>query len=167
MKVAPGCKITIEFELKAKGGEVIETSRKAGPLIYIHGEGKLLPALEKLMDGMEVGDEKKGVIPAKDAFGDETKAPTTTLLRKEFPAGEKLEVGKVFGAKGVNGQPMNFRIVEAAKDKITVRILHPLAEVDIEYWVRILVVDDPSQKKRAAMVPPPPPEALGLKKDDE
>ena len=166
MKVAQGCKVTIEFELKAKGGDVIETSRKSGPLQFVQGEGKLLPALEKRMEGMEVGEEKRGEIPAREAFGNEEALPTKVVLRKEFPEGEKIEQGRVFAAKGPAGQLLSFRIIQIDGENVTVRFRHPLAEVDIAYWVRVLVIDDPSQKKRAAMVPPPPPEALGLKSDD-
>lgn len=166
MKVAAGNIIKIEIELKVKGGDLIESSKKSGPVQYVHGEGKLLPGLEKRLEGAEVGETRKGVIPAKEAFGVEADLPTKDIPRSEFPKDAKLDVGMVFQAKGPHGEPVSFKVVKQDKDKVTVRFMHPLVGKDLEYDVKILVIDDPKAKKRAVAVPPPPADALELSPDD-
>ena len=168
MKIANGNKVRISFELKVKGGEVIESSEKNGSLDYVHGTGRMLPALEKRLEGMAVGEEKKGTIPASEAFP-EKDLPTKQMLKKEFPAGEKLDVGRVFEAKGFDGKPVSFKIVKVTGNDVMVRFLHPLQGKDLEFQVKVLGIDDPKSKRRESVAPPPPPAAaldVELEPDD-
>lgn len=157
MRITRGEKVRLEYELKVQGGEVIESSHKGGPIVYVHGEGKMLPALEKRLEGMAIGEEKRGTIPAAEAFGNEESLPTRDLPRREFPAGEKLEPGRVFEARDPNGRPVSFRILSVGDDVVKVRFLHPLAGKDIEFYVKVLVIDDPNLRRRESVPPPPPP----------
>ena len=159
VEIKKGEKVRLEYELKVaeKGGQVIESSQKTGPIVYVHGAGKMLPGLEHRLEGMAIGDEKRGVIPAAEAFGTEESLPTREVLRKEFPAGEKLEVGREFQAKDAGGQAVTFRIVSVDADQVKVRFMHPLAGKDIEFYVKVLMIDDPASRKRAGIAPPPPP----------
>src|SRR3954471_12773176 len=87
MKIGRGVSVRIEYELKIKGGEVIESSARSGPLQYVQGAGKMLPGLEKRLDGLSAGDERSGTIPAAEAFGTEEALPLKKMTRKEFPEG--------------------------------------------------------------------------------
>ncbi len=154
MKIATGASVTIEYELKVQDGAVIESSANKGPLTYVQGGGKMLAGLENRLAGMSVGQEKRGTIPAKEAFGTEDGLPTKQMARKSFPANENLEVGRVFQARGSGGgDSVSFKIVAVEKDAITVRFLHPLVGRDIEFKVKVLAVED----RQARQAPPPPP----------
>ena len=167
MKVAPGNIVRISYELKIKGGDVIESSQKGGFIEYVHGAGKMLPGLERRLEGMTVGEEQHGVIPAVEAFGAEESLPTKLMPRKAFPKGEKLQPGRCFEAKGPKGEPIGFKVVSVTGDEVTVRFLHPLVGRDLEFRVKVLLIDDPKAKKRYAMPPPPPPAAaLAFDADD-
>ena len=85
MKVAKGLDVRLEYELRIRGGEVLETSAHRGPLTYRHGEGKMLAGLESRLDGMSAGEEKAGMIPAREAFGDEESLPIKVMPRSGFP----------------------------------------------------------------------------------
>ena len=52
MKIARGRSVELSYELKVKGGSVIESSTRSGPLRYVHGDGKMLPGLEKRLEGL-------------------------------------------------------------------------------------------------------------------
>ncbi len=166
MKVAPGTKVRMEFELKVKDGDVIETSEKTGPIEFTVGSGRMLPGLEKRIEGLEIGGEKRGEIPPEEAFGTREMMPTKHIPRKEFPADAKLEVGQVFEAKGPTGQPVSFEIAKIEKEQVLVRFLHPLMGKHLSYRVKIIMIDDPQAKKRAVAIPPPPADALKLKDDE-
>lgn len=157
MKITIGHKVRIEFELKVKGGELIERST----VDYVQGEGKILPALEKRLEGLGIGQDKSGDIPAAEAITEES-LPTKEIARSEFPKDAKLSVGQVFQAKGPDGNPISFKVVKVASDKITVRFMHPLVGKDLSYRVKILQIEDPKTKKRVVYVPPPPAAALGI-----
>lgn len=157
MKIATGHKVRIEFELRVKGGDKIEHST----VEYIQGEGKILPAIEKRLEGLAIGQEKAGDIPAKEALIEES-LPTKEIPRSEFPKEAKLSEAQIFEAKGPDGSSVHFKVVKIDSSKVTVRFLHPLLGKDLSFKVKVLMIEDPKAKRRAVAVPPPPAAALGI-----
>ncbi len=162
MKIGRGVSVRIEYELKIKGGEVIESSAKTGPLQYVQGAGKMLAGLEKRLEGLSAGDERTGVIPAAEAFGTEDAMPRKTMTRKEFPEGISPRAGLIFQAKGPHGEAVNFKVISTTADEVSVRLLHPLVDRDLEFKVKVLSVTDP---RRPASAPPLPPVVVELELD--
>lgn len=158
MRAQKGMKIRIAVELATADGQPIESSG----VEYVQGAGTMLRGLEAAIEGMQAGEAKEGVIPARDAFGTLETLPTRRMPRSEFPRGEALEVGRVFQAKDAAGNPVSFEIVAVEADACVVRFLHPLAGKDIRYKVKVLAVVDPAKAPRP---PAPPAEAL-LAPDD-
>jgi len=156
MKIGNGLAVRMEYELKVVGGEVIESSAKSGPLRYVHGAGKMLPGLERRIEGMSAGEERRGEIPARDAFGSEDSLPLKEMARSEFQTGTPPTEGMVCQAKSERGEAISFKVVSVTEQKVTVRLLHPLVGRDLAYWVKILSVADPSAK------PPLPPGVIEL-----
>jgi len=144
MKVEQGKKIKMDYELGVEGGETIESSASRGPIEFIHGSGAMLAGLERAIAGLEVGAERDGVIPPAEAFGTQESLPRRTLGRADFPAGEEVELGKVFEAKDPTGNPVKFTVVEIDEDKVTVRFDHPHAGKEIRFKVKILEISDPN-----------------------
>jgi len=157
MKISAGCSVRIEFEIRVKGGEVIESSARSGPVQYVHGEGKLLPALEKRLEGRSAGEAFSGEIPAAEAIPPEDTLPTRDIPRKEFPASIPFEVGSMFEAQAAGGGVVNLRILEVHEDRIKVRLLPPLAGKDLEFSVKIMRIEDPVSHLTAVVRKPPPP----------
>jgi FKBP-type peptidyl-prolyl cis-trans isomerase SlyD len=164
MRIGPGRTVELEYELKVKGGEVIESSTRSGPLRYVHGDGKMLPGLEKRLEGLSPGDERQGEVPAREAFGTEDSLPVTEMARSVFPAGTQLDPGAVFEAKDpTSGAPVRFKILSVDDAAAKVRLLHPLVGRDIEFRVKVLAVRDPSS---SASRPPPVPGMVELDPDE-
>jgi FKBP-type peptidyl-prolyl cis-trans isomerase 2 len=159
MKIAAGLSVRIEYELSVKGGEVIESSARSGPLTYVQGQGRMLPGLESRLVGLEPGDEKRGEIPAREAFGTEDTLPIKEMPRRDFPKDAKLEPGSVFEAKSPTGEPLRLKIVSATSAQVKARLLHPLVGRDLAFRVKVLLVSNPH-------VPPPAPGVLELDPED-
>ena len=159
MKIARGLTVEIDYELRVKGGAVVESSTRSGPLRYTHGQGKMLAGLERRLEGLAPGDEKRGEIPAAEAFGKEESLPTMEMTRADFPASAKLDAGAVFEAKSRTGEPVHFKVIAVNGDAVTTRLLHPLVGRDLEFRVKVLAVSDPRK-------PPPPPGAVELDADE-
>jgi len=163
MKIGRGVSVRIEYELKIKGGDVIESSAKSGPLQYVQGGGKMLAGLEKRLEGLSPGDERSGTIPAVEAFGTEDALPKKTMPRNEFPEGISPRVGLIFQAKGPHGEAVNFKVISASADEVTVRLLHPLVGRDIDFKVKVLSVTD---SRFPAGAPPLPAGVVELELDE-
>jgi FKBP-type peptidyl-prolyl cis-trans isomerase SlyD len=145
MKVAKGLLVRCEYELRVAGGEVLESSEKTGPIVYVQGAGKMLPALESRLDGMDEGEEKRGDISAAEITGD---VPDLTVPRSLFPAAAKLEVGARFEAKDPQGRPLQLEVRAIDGDTVSARPIHPLAGKDLAFRIKVLSVRKP---------PPPVP----------
>src|SRR5262249_11383609 len=114
MKIRSGLSVELEYELKVKGGGVLESSARTGPLRYVHGEGRMLPGLEKRLDGLEPGDERKGEIHAREAFGTEEMLPIKEMPCSDCPSGAPLAPGSVFEGKDpALGSQVRFKIISA------------------------------------------------------
>ena len=163
MKISRGVAAELEYELKIKGGGILESSARTGPLRYVHGDGKMLPGLEKRLEGLGPGDERRGEIPAREAFGTEEMLPIKEMPCNSFPSGAPLTPGSVFEGKDpALGSQVRFKILSIAGDMAKVRLLHPLVGRDIEYRVKVLAVRD--GKSRGG--PPPAPGVVELDLDD-
>ena len=156
MKVAKDLVVRCEYALKFKDGDLIESSEKTGPVVYRHGAGKMLPALEAKLEGMGEGEEKNGIIPAEEIMKND--ALTLTVPRSLFPKEAKVEKGELFEAKDPQGRPLKLEVQTIDGDQITARAVHPLAGKDVEFRVKILSVRPPP--------PPVPPGPAELAPDD-
>jgi len=157
MKITAGSIVRIEFELRVKGGDVIESSARSGPVQYTHGEGKLLPALEKRLEGRGAGESFSGEIPAAEAIPPEDTLPTRDIPRAEFPKEAPLEVGTLFEAQAAGGGVVNLRILNVNDQRVQVRLLPPLAGKDLEFRVTIVRIEDPVSHLISVVKKPPPP----------
>ena len=134
MKISAGVRVRLKVHLSVVGGETLEKS----VVEFIQGGGTMLPGVERLLDGLEQGAKKKGVLKAKDA---------------------KLKAGERFTAKGAaGGSDVVLAIEKVTGDDIEVRLVHPLADKDLNYDFEVVGVSDPKP-------PPLPVKALGLKEE--
>ncbi len=148
--------LKLEYEIRAKSGEVIESSKDRGPLEFVPGRRRLLPALEHVIAKLRVGEEVSGELEAARAFGDESVLPTMEIARTEFPEGEIPEEGRRYEAKTVDGEAVRFRVISLNDRFVRVRLLHALADADIEYRFKLIAVEEPD------LPPPLPASALGI-----
>lgn len=156
MKIEKGRRVTLKVDLSVAGGQQLEKSQ----VEFIQGAGTMLPGLEKVLEGLEKGAKRDGVIKAKDAFGNPSMHPLKKMKRSEFPKDLKLQPGEQMVAKGVNDMNVVLRIEKVTGDDVDVRLVHPLAEKDIKYAVEVVQVTDPRP-------PPMPVQALDLKDLEE
>jgi FKBP-type peptidyl-prolyl cis-trans isomerase 2 len=148
--------LRLEYEIRTTSGDLLESSAERGPLELEPGRRRLLPALEQVIARLRVGEEVTGGLEAARAFGDESVLPTMEISRAEFPQSETPEPGRKYEAKTPDGASVRFRVLSTNERFVHVRLLHPLADEDLEYRFKLTEVVDPS-------VPPPlPARAVGI-----
>ena len=141
------------------GGQTLEKKT----LEFVQGSGPMLPALERILEGLQAGDKREGVLKAKDAFGSpevQAQIPLKKMKRNEFPKDAKLNVGDRMVAAGADAAHMNV-ILEIAKvsgDDVDVKLIHPLADKDLKYAIEVVAVRD-------TRPPPVPAAALDLEEE--
>jgi FKBP-type peptidyl-prolyl cis-trans isomerase SlyD len=154
VKIEKGRRVTLKVDLSVAGGQQLEKSQ----VEFIQGSGAMLVGLEKVLEGLEKGAKREGVIKAKDAFGNPAMHPLKKMKRNEFPKDLALKPGEQMVAKGINDLNVILRIEKVTGDDVDVRLVHPLADKDIKYAVEVVQVTDPRP-------PPMPVSALELEED--
>lgn len=127
---------SIDYVLTSDDGEVIDASAGHGPLEYLHGNGNLIPGLERELEGKKAGDKLKAVIAPKDAYGERDDELVMQFPRTAFEGTDNLEPGMQFEASGENGRQV-FTIVKVESDNVTVDGNHPLAGETLHFDVTV------------------------------
>lgn len=157
MKIEKGRRVTLKVDLSVAGGQQLEKST----VEFIQGSGKLLPALEAAIEGLEKGAKRDGVLKAKDAFGNPALHPLKKMKRSDFPKDATLTPGEKLVAASADNAHMNviLQIEKVTGDDVDVRLVHPLADKDLKYAVEVVQVTDPRP-------PPMPAKALELEPEE-
>jgi FKBP-type peptidyl-prolyl cis-trans isomerase SlyD len=154
VKIEKGRRVTLKVDLSVAGGQQLEKNQ----VEFIQGGGAMLSGLEKILEGLEKGAKREGVLKAKDAFGNPAMHPLKKMKRTEFPKELELKIGEKLVAKGINDLNVSRKVEKVGADEVEVRLIHPLAEKDIKYSVEVVNVTDPRP-------PPMPAAALELEED--
>lgn len=161
MKITSGTVVTLSYDITTSDGEIVESSDISGPVTFLHGQGAVLPGLDKRLEGMEAGGEDTFEFPPEEAFGTEDNAPTKPIPRNEFPKDMDVKPGLAFEAGMPNGQTIKLVVKEVNDDAAICAMVHPLAGKTISMAVKITAVRAATAAEKEAgkaiVRPPAPP----------
>ena len=129
----------LHFTLKNQDGDVLGCTRDkdGAPLLVLIGHGGILPALEREIKDMTVGQSKMVIITAAQAYGEIDRSLKMTIPRSKFPEGTDIVQGLQFEGGQKDGWPIIFRVVKIKGDDIFIDANHELAGMDLHYDVEI------------------------------
>jgi FKBP-type peptidyl-prolyl cis-trans isomerase SlyD len=146
-RVAAGKYVTINYTLRTNG--TIRHIRSAvwgdEPLEYLHGGGRLLPALERALEGKAEGDRFTATLPPEEAYGERDKALQQKVDAEQFGGVDQIEAGMCFLAQSEDGRRVeNVMITEVNEEGgfVIVDTNHPLAGMTLEFEVTVVAVRD-------------------------
>lgn len=140
--------VSLHFNVKDTQGQVIDSSDKGGPLVYLHGQKNIIPGLEAALEGKVPGDEFDVTIEPADGYGDYNEELLQVVPRDAFQGVEKIEPGMVFTAQAQNG-PVQLVVAKIEGDDITVDPNHPLAGKTLNFTGSVIDVRDASEEELA------------------
>ncbi len=132
--------VTIEYTLKNKTGEVLDTSKDVGPLEYFHGNGNLIPGLEKALEGKKEGDSIEVEVKPEDGYGEYSDELVVEVPRENFDVEATIEVGMQFEAG-----PRIVTVKKIEGDTITIDANHELAGETLYFDVKVCSVREASE----------------------
>ena len=146
-RIGVGKYVTINYTLRTNGA--IRHIRSAvwgdEPLEYLHGSGRLLPALERALEGKVAGERIVATLPPKEAYGERDKALQQRVPAEEFGGVDQVEAGMCFLAQSEDGRRVeNVMITEVNEENgfVVVDTNHPLAGMTLEFDVTVVAVRD-------------------------
>jgi FKBP-type peptidyl-prolyl cis-trans isomerase SlyD len=136
-KVGKGSVVSLDYELHLGDGKVVDASSPGQPLSYIHGEGQIVPGLERELEGMATGDSKQVVVPPGEGYGEHDPRGVQEVPLNAFPADVRLEPGMELAAQGENGETVPFVVREVKPGTVVIDMNHPLAGRTLHFAVKV------------------------------
>lgn len=138
MTVSKDRVVSIDYTLKDSTGNLIDSSDGGDPLTYLHGNGNIIPGLERNLEGKQAGDKLSCVIEAGDAYGERDDSLVFKVKKDDFD-GAEVEVGMQFEAHGEDGAQI-VTVVSVEGDEVTIDANHPLAGEKLHFDVKVTEV---------------------------
>jgi FKBP-type peptidyl-prolyl cis-trans isomerase SlyD len=135
---------TIDYTLTDASGAIVDSSKEAGPLTYLHGFENIIPGLEAALEGREPGDSFEIKVPAEEAYGERDEELIEAIPRNRFP--KDVQVGMRFEAEA-DGESRIFTVVAIDEKGITVDGNHPLAGQSLSFEVTVVEVRDATSQE--------------------
>jgi FKBP-type peptidyl-prolyl cis-trans isomerase SlyD len=138
--------ITLNYQLKNQEQQLIDSSDRDGPIVYLHGAKDILPGIEKAVLGLEVGGKAQVSIPPEEAYGDFDKTKIQEVPRSAFAGMDKVEVGMHVQEETPQG-PVVVTVTEVTDEVVTVDANHPLAGQTLHFDLEVAGVREASEEE--------------------
>ena len=138
MQITKDTVVTQNYQLYGTDGELIEQTEE--PVEYLHGGyGNMFPAVEKALEGKNVGETCRIRLEPDDGFGDYDADLVLVEPRDKFP--DTVKVGMQFeGAGEESGEKIVYTVTDVAEGKVVVDGNHPLAGQTLHFECTITSV---------------------------
>ncbi|RLE24341.1 MAG: hypothetical protein DRJ65_10060 [Acidobacteria bacterium] len=137
--VREGRLVTLEFELKDSGGELLDSSAASGPIRFIFGAGQTLPALEQAVAGLEPGANVVKEIPATEGFGEREESRVIEAPRTQLPP--DVCVGAMVTAEDGQGRQFPLTVIHLDENIVRLDGNHPFAGKDLVFDLTVSKVE--------------------------
>jgi FKBP-type peptidyl-prolyl cis-trans isomerase SlyD len=150
LKIKDGIVVSLDYTLRLDDGEVVDSSEGDAPLEYLHGYGQIIPGLEKALVGLTVGNSKKVIVPAAEAYGDVDMEAFEIVPRSMFPDDLELEEGLELSLRDAEtNEPFDASIAEIRETEVMLDFNHPLAGEALHFEVHISALRPASEEELA------------------
>ena len=139
MTVETGKRVSIEYTLTLEDDTKVDSNVGGEPLSFVHGERKILPALEEALTGMETGDSRRVVLSPEQGYGPEDPKLFQEVERERVPP-EAQQKGTPLTARDASGQTYELRVQEVKEKTVVLDLNHPLAGKTLVFDVKVIDV---------------------------
>jgi FKBP-type peptidyl-prolyl cis-trans isomerase SlyD len=139
MQIANETAVWLQYTLRNDAGEVLDASEENEPLIYIHGQGDIVPGLEKALEGKAAGAKLSVVVSPEEGYGVRSSGKVQSVPRDAFEDDAEIEPGTQFQAEGPDGVSI-VTVLEVKDDQVTIDANHPLAGENLHFEIEIVKV---------------------------
>ncbi len=156
MKIGEKSFVSLAYELRV-GGEVVDTATRERPLEFPFGAGFLLPAFEKNIAGLGVGDKFSFTLTPEEGYGPVALEAIVELPLDIFKVDGKVEdglltVGNRVPMSTADGQHLLGVVVGVEADKVRMDFNHPMAGKTLDFSGEIVGVREATDEDMMGMM---------------
>lgn len=148
MTIAQNSVVAIHYTVTDSTGNQLDSSAGGEPLVMLFGHGALIPGLEQALAGKSQGDKFTSTIAPADAYGERHDQLVQAVPKSMFD-GMEVAVGMRFRASGPDGRDQPVIILEVSEEEVVVDGNHPLAGIELNFDVEVVLVRDATAEELA------------------
>jgi FKBP-type peptidyl-prolyl cis-trans isomerase SlpA len=135
--VQPDSLVTLNYRIALESGQPLISTFEGTPATLQLGAGELLPTLERLIAGLDVGSYHSFELSADEAFGPHKPELVERVKREHMPEGE-IEPMTIMEFAAPDGSRYSGLVREIDDEWALVDFNHPLAGKAIRFDVEII-----------------------------
>lgn len=148
MQISANSIASFHYTLKDDTGVELESSHRAQPMTYLHGNQGLLPGLEAALEGKTVGDNFSATLAPAEAFGERRTDSDMRVPLSHLSGAKKWQPGMQAVIQTEQGQ-QQVTVVKVGHTMATVDTNHPLAGKTLVFEVEVIEVREASAEELA------------------
>jgi FKBP-type peptidyl-prolyl cis-trans isomerase SlpA len=137
--VQPDSLLTLHYRIAMENGQPLISTFEGTPATLQLGVGELLPSLERLLAGIEVGRHQVFTLSPDEAFGPHNPDLVERVKREHMPDGD-IEAMTIMEFAAPDGSRYSGLVREIDEDCAVVDFNHPLAGKTIRFEVEVIGV---------------------------
>jgi len=139
----------VQFHYTVKDGAMsLESSYSGEPVLYLHGHGNLMPALEEALVGKANGEELSVTLPPEQAYGVREESEPRRVPIKHLLTKGKIKPGDIVQVRTEQG-PMEAVVVKVGLKNVDLDTNHPYAGKTLTFEVKIMEVREATAEELA------------------
>lgn len=148
MQITQDTVVSIHYTLTDDTGKTIDSSAGGEPLAYLHGNGNLIPGLERALEGKQAGDSLNVKISPAEGYGEHDKSLIQQIPRRVLKGIDNIHVGMQLQAQSDQGSRA-VTVTHVVGDMVTIDGNHPLAGQNLNFEVQIADVRAATEEELA------------------
>ena len=135
--------VKIQYTIKLPNGRTVGKSSANKPLGFTIGRGKVLKGLEQGVIGMQAGQSRTISVSPDEGYGHRNPDLVIRVSRQELPTQNDIKIGRTVQYMNESGAMVNFLIIAADQETVTLDANHPFAGQELIYEVTMVSVEEP------------------------
>jgi FKBP-type peptidyl-prolyl cis-trans isomerase SlyD len=154
MQITKNTVVSLSYVLKRDDakGEIIEETKAGDPLVFLYGNGQMLPKFEEHLSTLKTGDTFEFTLASADAYGEMDQDAIIDLDKSIFEVEgkvdtEMLAIGNVIPMRDDQGHMLQGIVVSVGDDLVRMDFNHPMAGNVLHFAGNVVEVREASAEE--------------------
>lgn len=154
MQITKNTVVSLSYILKRDDakGEIIEETRAGDPLVFLFGNGQMLPKFEEHLSALKTGDDFEFTLASEDAYGEMDQDAIIDLEKSIFEVEGKIDtemlaIGNVIPMRDDQGHMLQGTVVSVGDDTVRMDFNHPMAGNVLHFKGNVIEVREASAEE--------------------
>lgn len=154
MQIKKNTVVSLSYVLKRDNanGEIIEETKAGDPLMFLYGNGQMLPKFEENLSTLSTGDNFEFTLSSEDAYGEMDQDAIIDLDKAIFEVDgkvdeEMLAIGNVIPMRDDQGHMLQGIVVSVTDQHVRMDFNHPMAGNVLHFKGNVIEVREASAEE--------------------